>query len=312
MPVRKNKRGQFEVEVCYRRQRVHRVCPKDTSKAQAQQLEAQIRKDLFLARSGVSNNLISDALANYVKNHLAHSKSYKDSVSHVYRLADWVDGARLSSAPSVCERFKAEARGSYAPATINRSVAALRRSCHLAYRLGWVSDPVHLKISGLPENNARQIYLTKAEVAKLIDCTQDQQTKDAIQIAAYTGLRLGEIISLGRGNVIAGMIRLDANTKTGKPRSVPIVPQIRPALKRLPFTWPKRKIQEYFARARKKAGLEHVHIHDLRHHFASELINHGVDLYTVGALLGHSTPATTQRYAHLATASLKAAMRKIS
>jgi site-specific recombinase XerD len=63
--------------------------------------------------------------------------------------------------------------------------------------------------------------------------------------------------------------------------------------------------------ARKAAKMPHVHFHDLRHSCASMLINKGVDLYTVGAILGHSSTQTTARYSHLADKTLRAAMRKI-
>ena len=51
---------------------------------------------------------------------------------------------------------------------------------------------------------------------------------------------------------------------------------------------------------RDSAGLSDVRIHDLRHTFASLLVNKGVSLYEVQTLLGHSSPQMTQRYAHLA------------
>jgi integrase len=312
MPIRKDERGRWHVELCVRRQRVHRVCPANTTKAQAQQLEAEIRKDLYAAGTGTANRLISDALANYVENHLRFSKSYKDSVSHVYRLADWVKGLRLTDASRVCEQFKSEARESYSNATINRSIAALRRACHLAYTLEWVGEPVHLKIKSLPENNARHVYLSKEQITALAQACQDDQARDAIMIAAYTGLRLGELLRLTPDNIVDGMIRIDANTKTGQPRAVPIVPGIRKALKRLPFTYPKRKIQAEFEKARKRARMPHVRFHDLRHTTASLLAAQGVSLPIIGAILGHASPATTARYAHLNNAAIKAAMRKIA
>jgi integrase len=312
MPIRKDERGRWHVELCVRRQRVHRVCPANTTKAQAQHLEAEIRKDLYAAGTGTANRLISDALANYVENHLRFSKSYKDSVSHVYRLADWVKGLRLTDASRVCEQFKSEARESYSNATINRSIAALRRACHLAYTLEWVGEPVHLKIKSLPENNARHVYLSKEQITALAQACQDDQARDAIMIAAYTGLRLGELLRLTPDNIVDGMIRIDANTKTGQPRAVPIVPGIRKALKRLPFTYPKRKIQAEFEKARKRARMPHVRFHDLRHTTASLLAAQGVSLPIIGAILGHASPATTARYAHLNNAAIKAAMRKIA
>lgn len=56
--------------------------------------------------------------------------------------------------------------------------------------------------------------------------------------------------------------------------------------------------------SRKKAGLADVRIHDLRHSFASLLINSGRSLYEVRKLLGHTQVKATQRYAHLAPETL--------
>lgn len=59
--------------------------------------------------------------------------------------------------------------------------------------------------------------------------------------------------------------------------------------------------------ARKRAGMADVRIHDLRHSFASFLINGGRSLYEVQKILGHTQVKTTQRYAHLSHDSLVAA-----
>ena len=57
-------------------------------------------------------------------------------------------------------------------------------------------------------------------------------------------------------------------------------------------------------RIRARAGLQDLRLHDLRHSFASFLVNEGVSLYVVQALLGHANARTTQRYAHLASDTL--------
>ncbi|MFT0547815.1 tyrosine-type recombinase/integrase [Allopusillimonas ginsengisoli] len=71
------------------------------------------------------------------------------------------------------------------------------------------------------------------------------------------------------------------------------------------------KIGKYFRRAREKTGMPWLRFHDLRHSAASAMINAGVDLYTVGAVLGHKSAASTKRYSHLATDSLRAALERI-
>src|SRR5208282_4030866 len=62
------------------------------------------------------------------------------------------------------------------------------------------------------------------------------------------------------------------------------------------------------AGALERAGIADLHFHDLRHTFASRLVMAGVDLYRVQKLLGHKTPAMTQRYAHFDPEALKAAV----
>ena len=68
---------------------------------------------------------------------------------------------------------------------------------------------------------------------------------------------------------------------------------------------PYNDFQVSFSRARAAVGINDVRIHDLRHTYASLLIQNGVSLYEVQKLLGHSTPNMTQRYAHLNPNSLK-------
>ena len=68
----------------------------------------------------------------------------------------------------------------------------------------------------------------------------------------------------------------------------------------------------FWNRLRRSMGLADVRIHDLRHTFASFLVNAGHSLYEVQKLLGHSDPRTTMRYAHLEQASLVAVAETVS
>ena len=75
---------------------------------------------------------------------------------------------------------------------------------------------------------------------------------------------------------------------------------------------PYTSIMRVWTRLRKKAGLPHFRIHDLRHQYASFLVNSGRTLYEVQQVLGHSDPKVTQRYAHLSTKSLQDAANSAS
>jgi len=69
-------------------------------------------------------------------------------------------------------------------------------------------------------------------------------------------------------------------------------------------------LHHQWSAVRKLAGLDGVRIHDLRHSFASNLVNSGRSIYEVGKLLGHSQVKTTRRYAHLSNTMLMSAMEE--
>ena len=72
------------------------------------------------------------------------------------------------------------------------------------------------------------------------------------------------------------------------------------------------KIGKWFRQALKEAGITDFRFHDLRHTFASWLVQHGVDLYVVQRLLGHKTGEMTRRYAHLAPDNLRTAINSLN
>jgi hypothetical protein len=72
-----------------------------------------------------------------------------------------------------------------------------------------------------------------------------------------------------------------------------------------------QQIDKFWRDLRASIGLSHLRLHDLRHSFASVAINGGVDLRTVGGLLGHSDLGSTAGYAHLDVAPVKAASARV-
>lgn len=145
--------------------------------------------------------------------------------------------------------------------------------------------------------------------------TEDWRAVNILRLLVYTGARLSEILSLEWGWIHweAGFARLP-DSKTGT-KTVPLPQPALDVLRKVSeehgrpskFVFPGARSGTYFTgiqkpwqRIRLKAGIPDVRIHDLRHCFASTAVAHGESLYLVGAVLGHRTTSTTQRYAHLA------------
>lgn len=302
----------WRIEFTVHGQRTRRLAPSGSSKAEAQQWEAKARARLWQGELGRKpERTLAEAVQRWAEEELPRLKSEEDTRNHAAQLLPYIVGRKLEDLPEAAEAYKADHKH-LAAATVNRRLAILRRVGNLALRRwGWTDEPLGDRVQLLTERNARHVYLSRDEILALAISAPTQAIEDAILIAAYSGLRLGEIVRLRPSCVVDGVIRLDADTKTGKPRTVPIHPALADAITRLPIPVGRNRIQQGFAQARAAVGMDHVHFHDLRHSFASLLVGAGVPLYTAGLLLGHASTRTTQRYAHLADEHLRDAIRKI-
>ena len=314
MPIRKDAKGQWHVEVCVNRQRIHRRCPEGATAGDAKELEAQLRVALKASpRTPVvpGNPLLAEVMGHYVKHHAPTLKGWERSQWAAYRLAPWIEGKRASDTRTVCARIIEDMAGHYAPATVNKSLNALSRALSLAWERGDTDQDYSHMIRRLPENNHRERVLTLKEVKKIAD-NASPAVEAAIWICLYTGLRRGEVCALRPEHVGEKELTIPAGmAKTNKMRLVPIATPARPWLEKIPLGITPQGFRSGWDRARTKAGIEDATIHDLRRSCGTFLIRAGVDLYVVSKILGHSSTAVTQqRYAHLATKQLHAGMRK--
>ncbi len=160
---------------------------------------------------------------------------------------------------------------------------------------------MHRKIKLLPERNERMVFLTRAEVELLRMRCQNPDNGDLIVFGAFTGLRRSEMFNVNRQQTIVnGVLYLDARTKNGRPRSIPLHPRALAIAQRMPLATTPALLQDAWTHARNATGMQHVHWHDLRHTFASWLVQQGTQLLIVKELMGHSSIKQTERYAHLA------------
>ncbi|HCY16353.1 MAG: integrase [Curvibacter sp. GWA2_64_110] len=325
MSIWQDKQGRRHVGLMVRGQRIHRILPENTSSRDAQLIEAQLRGAMAKgAQVSVPGDPPMTAVLALYTQHAARLRSADTSKHHAQRLGPWAvkytasqarefaahvikDMSRLVEDPKTGKKAPA-----YAAATINRSLATAKKGLALAWEQNLTPENYGLRIKTVAVNNKREVFLTVDQV-RTIASHCSEQAQAAIWAALLTGARRGELFQIRAEHIGRNEITIpSSHTKTLRPRVVPIIPALRPWLKHFPLTITVDGVKSAWRRARVDAGMEHVNFHDLRHSCASILLSLGVDLYTIGKILGHSNTQTTQRYAHLQIEQQRTALDKLS
>lgn len=217
--------------------------------------------------------------------------------------------------------------------TANRHLCCLARCLSLAHQWGFIDSNPARGVERYREVARRENFLTPDETRRLDEALAELAgTELAIPAACvrallWTGCRRGEMAGLRwedvklEGDAPTAFLR---RTKSGKSRVLPLNSMAAAVIKGMegfrkednPHVFPSsasvsghvRDLRVAWDRAKKKVGLPaDLHLHDLRHSYASALVSSGTSLYTVQKLLGHAAPTMTQRYAHLADGALREA-----
>ena len=216
-------------------------------------------------------------------------------------------------------------RETHKPSSSNKLIILLRFifNCARRWKTPGVTENPTAVIELYVENNARERFLSPEEAQRLLDVLEKSphpMLKSIVMFLLFTGARRGEVLNARWEDIdLQHQLWTIPINKSGKTRHVYLSPQAIYVLKALneagrvsgdyPFGNPETQkpyvsIYRYWNRARCQAGLPGLRMHDLRHSFASFMVNAGRSLYEVQRLLGHRDITTTQRYAHLTQASL--------
>jgi integrase len=212
----------------------------------------------------------------------------------------------------------------YSPATCNRMLVMLGHVFNCAIRFE-VLPPHTNPCKGVElfELQLRERYLRPDEVQALfaeLDVNPNTMVGQVIRLLLYTGARKREVMDARWSEVDLDNAVLwvpPERSKSKRPRPIALshaaVDLIR-ALPREPdvpylFFNPRTRkppvsIFTAWDSIRRKLGLEDLRLHDLRHSYASFLVNAGRSLYEVQRLLGHQDPKVTMRYAHLSQGAM--------
>jgi integrase len=266
-----------------------------------------------------------------------HRDTYNDRL-RVNLLCEHFKGLTLSQISQITiERFKSEyartptkSKRPRAPRTVNIALDILSSILTLAVGLGYLRENPCRRVRQLETEERPPRRLSTDEEAALLAATEQVPVatylRDMIQLALWTGLREGELIALRAQAVDFSRNRLFVvNPKWRRDRrkteGVPLGASARALLESLCarardgalFTDATGKVPTRqavvgaFARACRKAGIEGLRFHDLRHEYGSRLGDADVNLKKIALLMGHARTRQTERYVHPDEAGLLAA-----
>jgi len=226
-------------------------------------------------------------------------------------------------------KWLGELRTSLAPATVEKIRTVFGRGFALALRWdlpGVVKNPVQ----GIPRpkfENSRDRILSGEEAARLrkaVAASENPQLASIVALLILTGARKNELFKAKWADVdVDHRMWKIPETKNGSTRRVPLSQQAVDVINNLPrlpgyeYLIPNPKtgkpfntIQHSWDTARRAANLPDLRLHDLRHVFCSSGVAAGVDLYTIGKIVGHKDYKSTQRYSHHSNQTLMKAVER--
>lgn len=305
MPVQKRD-GIWRVRFAVDGHRYQFSAGKGATKAQAQALEAQARRDIIEGKINGPKYSLADAAVRWLEGEGKHLKDYEKNVKTIALIREFLD-VPITEAPDAAQGI-INKWPNLKPATINRRLAIIRRLCNLAWKWQWIKNPI--KIELLPGEEERHVYLNIQQVVKL--AKRCGPAKWHIIVYAFTGLRESELLNLRPEYIHNDVIILPPSmTKSKRPRVIPLIAPAKAAIQRMDWNMTYQTLRTNWERARAELGMQHVRIHDIRHTCASLMVKSGASLVAVRDLLGHANLAVTSRYSHLASEGLRAETEKM-
>lgn len=290
------------------RHRRRQLLPQGWTRTEADAFDRKESAALYAIATGIARPraTIGQAVALYLKERAPELKAGPNAKREIEQMRTWWENFSLDELPEVCANYTRDQTGALKPATIKNRIAYLRAACRWAWKRHSLGDHDPGEKVVVPEvRNARQITASRKQMLQLARACRHDGVRAMIRIAFYSGMRVSEI---QRARRAAGMFVL-LDSKNGEPRLIPMHPRVATAARVKPPT--RSDIDYWWRLARTACGLEHITLHDLRHSAATEMVNAGEDLATVGKVLGHKSPASTQRYSHHSTARQALAVGKI-
>src|ERR687886_3016189 len=281
----------------------------------------------FVAELG-RQGMAAKTVTTYTSDLLSFARWFTDSTAAAFRAA--------AATPSDILDYKAHLRTVQRrqAATVNRRLAALRKFFLWAKSTGRVAELPTATVKGVPAAPRAPKSLPKRDVDRLIreaEKAGNKRNLAILQLLRHTGLRVGELCNLRLCDIRKSERKGSVLVRSGKgdkDRTVPLNHDVREALEAYLKVRPEASDDHLFLGQRgeplqtdgvqlivrklaRRAGLEKVTPHVLRHSFAKHVLDAGEDLATVSRLLGHERLETTAIYTEPTAADLEEAVARL-
>lgn len=306
------------------------------ARKEAERLRKQIdvgHDPLVERNEGRSAPTVLDIWNRYEKEHLPHkvprAQADDRSMFRTYILRELGRKTKVASVTHADIDRLHRKISETAPVRANRVIEVLRKAFSLAIRWGWRPDNPCVGVKRNPEHR-RTRYLTVEEIRRLrraIDEHPERVSARALKFILLTGARRGEVLNAtwDQFDLEEGIwLKPATHTKQKKPHRVPLSVPAVVVLQDMEkgsasgYVFPGRDPQRPLTDLKRTwkavchaAGIEDCRLHDLRHSFASVLVSQGASLPLIGAMLGHTQPQTTARYAHLYDEPMRDAAERV-
>jgi integrase len=212
---------------------------------------------------------------------------------------------------ALVSRYRDDRLKDVKPASVRRELVVLRHVFELAmteWNVPIRVNPVH-QIKLPSDSKPRERRLKDGDdtrLSKAIKLNSAWYLRPFITLAIETGMRRGELLSIRWKDVdlTAPTVRI-LKTKNGHPRTIPLTPKAVEILASLTrtddrvFPVTPNAVRLAWERLRRRAGLEDLRLHDLRHEAVSRFFEYGLTVPEVALISGHRDPRMLSRYTHL-------------
>ena len=280
----------------------------------ARAIEVEMDKGVFISRAEAESTTLKELFERYLAEITPRKKGAASETNRLRALMRlqlalrYVAGIRGMD----IARFRDERLRKVTPSTVKRDLVLLGHVFEVA-RKEWgiyVQNPVR-DIRLPTDNRPRDRRLQAGEEARLLAACEQARNPwllPIVQLALETAMRQGELIRL-RWQLI-DLSRRTAHlpdTKNGDPRSVPLSSTAVRVLRALPRSlhgpvFPgltTEAIKRAYIRAVRRAGIENLRFHDLRHEATTRLFEKGLNIMEVASITGHKDLRMLRRYTHL-------------